>query len=150
MLITSHLLAQIEDVCDRVAILDRGKLIVEGSVLDLVGQRDRQALIVDPLPATDLEDLKVWLAARGSLAQCGRATEGAIGSIIFEQGVPGQGVRVPHRKGWVRTKCLTTRSPNLTGSPVHHLPISPPFNQYFSMSAASVPFSFSPLGPNSG
>lgn len=65
VLITSHLLAQIEDVCDRVAILDRGKLIVEGSVLDLVGQRDRQALIVDPLPAAALEDLKGWLAARG-------------------------------------------------------------------------------------
>ena len=65
VLITSHLLAQIEDVCDRVAILDRGKLIVEGSVLDLVGQRDRQALIVDPLPAADIEDLKGWLSARG-------------------------------------------------------------------------------------
>ncbi|MBC8010167.1 MAG: ABC transporter ATP-binding protein [Burkholderiales bacterium] len=65
VLITSHLLAQIEDVCDRVAILDRGKLIVEGSVLELVGQRDRQALIVDPLPPADIEALKVWLAARG-------------------------------------------------------------------------------------
>jgi ABC-2 type transport system ATP-binding protein len=65
VLITSHLLAQIEDVCDRVAILDRGKLIVEGSVLELVGQRDRQALIVDPLPEADLEALRGWLAARG-------------------------------------------------------------------------------------
>ena len=65
VLITSHLLAQIEDVCDRVAILDRGKLIVEGALNELVGQRDRQALIVDPLPAADLEALKSWLAARG-------------------------------------------------------------------------------------
>jgi len=65
VLITSHLLAQIEDVCDRVAILDRGKLIVEGSVLELVGQRDRQALIVDPLPEADLEALRGWLASRG-------------------------------------------------------------------------------------
>jgi ABC-2 type transport system ATP-binding protein len=65
VLITSHLLAQIEDVCDRVAILDRGKLIVEGALNDLVGQRDRQALIVDPLPPADIEALKSWLAARG-------------------------------------------------------------------------------------
>lgn len=65
VLITSHLLAQIEDVCDRVAILDRGRLIVEGSLLDLVGQRDRQALIVDPLPAEDLAALKEWLSQRG-------------------------------------------------------------------------------------
>jgi ABC-2 type transport system ATP-binding protein len=65
VLITSHLLAQIEDVCDRVAILDRGKLIVEGALNELVGQRDRQALIVDPLPPAEIEALKSWLAARG-------------------------------------------------------------------------------------
>lgn len=65
VLITSHLLAQIEDVCDRVAILDRGKLILEGEVGELIGQRERQALIVDPLPETDLAALREWLAARG-------------------------------------------------------------------------------------
>ncbi len=65
VLITSHLLAQIEDVCDRVAILDRGKLILEGEVGELIGQRERQALIVDPLPEADLAALKVWLAERG-------------------------------------------------------------------------------------
>lgn len=65
VLITSHLLAQIEDVCDRVAILDHGKLMVEGSLLDLVGQRDRQALIVDPLPPAEIEALRGWLASRG-------------------------------------------------------------------------------------
>jgi ABC-2 type transport system ATP-binding protein len=59
------LLAQIEDVCDRVAILDRGRLIVEGSLDELVGQRDKQALIVDPLPATEIEALRGWLASRG-------------------------------------------------------------------------------------
>jgi ABC-2 type transport system ATP-binding protein len=65
VLITSHLLAQIEDVCDRVAILDHGKLIVEGSLQELVGQRDRQALIVDPLPPADIEALRGWLVSRG-------------------------------------------------------------------------------------
>jgi ABC-2 type transport system ATP-binding protein len=65
VLITSHLLAQIEDVCDRVAILDHGKLIVEGSLQELVGQRDRQALIVDALPPAEIEALRGWLAGRG-------------------------------------------------------------------------------------
>ena len=65
VLITSHLLAQIEDVCDRVAILDRGRLIVEGSLDELVGQRDKQALIVDPLPASEIEALRAWLTSRG-------------------------------------------------------------------------------------
>lgn len=65
VLITSHLLAQIEDICDRVAILDRGKLILEGAVNDLVGLRDRQSLIVDSLPPAELDELRGWLAARG-------------------------------------------------------------------------------------
>ncbi|HEY8932638.1 MAG TPA: ABC transporter ATP-binding protein [Rariglobus sp.] len=65
VLITSHLLAQIEDICDRVAILDKGKLIVEGSVDELVGLHDRQSLIVDSLPPAELEELRGWLASRG-------------------------------------------------------------------------------------
>lgn len=65
VLITSHLLAQIEDICDRVAILDRGKLILEGAVNDLVGLQDRQSLIVDSLPPAELDELRGWLAARG-------------------------------------------------------------------------------------
>lgn len=65
VLITSHLLGQIEDICDRVAILDRGKLILEGAVRDLVGRSDRQALIVESLPEDELTALRAWLAARG-------------------------------------------------------------------------------------
>jgi ABC-2 type transport system ATP-binding protein len=65
VLITSHLLGQIEDICDRVAILDRGKLILEGAVSDLVGQPNRQALVVEKLSEAELVELKAWLAARG-------------------------------------------------------------------------------------
>jgi ABC-2 type transport system ATP-binding protein len=65
VLITSHLLAQIEDICDRVAILDRGRLLLEGAVRDLVGKTDRQALVVEKLSADELADLQAWLAARG-------------------------------------------------------------------------------------
>lgn len=65
VLITSHLLAQIEDICDRVAILDRGLLLLEGAVRDLVGKTDRQALVVEKLSADQLADLQAWLAARG-------------------------------------------------------------------------------------
>ncbi len=65
VLITSHLLGQIEEICDRVAILDRGRLMVEGSMQDLVGRKGRQALVVDALPPGDLADLREWLASRG-------------------------------------------------------------------------------------
>lgn len=65
VLITSHLLGQIEDLCDRVAILNRGRLILEGAVLDLVGRADRQALVVESLSPAELEELRAWFAARG-------------------------------------------------------------------------------------
>jgi ABC-2 type transport system ATP-binding protein len=65
VLITSHLLGQIEDICDRVAILDRGRLLLEGAVGDLVGRADRQALVVEKLPEAELAELRAWLAARG-------------------------------------------------------------------------------------
>jgi ABC-2 type transport system ATP-binding protein len=65
VLITSHLLGQIEDICDRVAILDRGRLLLEGAVRDLVGRSDRQALVVEKLTAGELDELRAWLAARG-------------------------------------------------------------------------------------
>ena len=65
VLITSHLLGQIEDVCDRVAILNRGRLILEGPVPELIGRTEQQALIVDTLPEAELTELRAWLAARG-------------------------------------------------------------------------------------
>ena len=65
VLITSHLLGQIEDICDHVAIMDRGRLLLAGAMRDLVGGTDRQALLVDKLAETDLADLRAWLAARG-------------------------------------------------------------------------------------
>ena len=65
VLITSHLLAQIEEICDRVAILHRGRLLLEGAVPDLIGSTGRQALIVEALPPGDLAELRAWLGNRG-------------------------------------------------------------------------------------
>lgn len=65
ILITSHLLGQIEEVCDRVAILDRGRLILEGAVRELVGPAGTQALVVDALPEAELAELRAWLQAKG-------------------------------------------------------------------------------------
>jgi ABC-2 type transport system ATP-binding protein len=65
VLITSHLPGQIEDVCDCVAILDRGRLVAEGSVEELAGRGDRQTLVTEPLAENELDDLRAWFAVRG-------------------------------------------------------------------------------------
>jgi ABC-2 type transport system ATP-binding protein len=85
VLITSHLLAQIEDICDSVAILDHGKLMVEGAVRDLVGRTDRQALVVEALSSGDLADLKTWLAARGRSLESVEQPRARLDRIFLEQ-----------------------------------------------------------------
>ncbi|HVS52912.1 MAG TPA: ABC transporter ATP-binding protein [Opitutaceae bacterium] len=65
VLVTSHLLGQIEEVCDRVAILDRGRLALEGTMDELLGRAGRQSLVVESLSPAQLEELRAWLAARG-------------------------------------------------------------------------------------
>ena len=85
VLITSHLLGQIEDICDRVAILDRGKLILEGAVADLVGRSDRQALVVEALPANELAELRAWLAARGRKLEAVETPRARLDRIFLER-----------------------------------------------------------------
>ncbi len=60
--INSHLLAEVEQVCDRVVILNRGRVVREGTVADLTPRTGRIAFEVDPLPA----DLERLLAGIGS------------------------------------------------------------------------------------
>lgn len=84
VLITSHLLGQIEDICDRVAILDRGKRVVEGTVRELIGRSDRQALVVEPLGAAEIEELRAWLAARGRVLESVETPRSRLDRVFLE------------------------------------------------------------------
>lgn len=65
IVITSHVLGQLEDLCDRVAILDRGRLVTEGGVAELTKHLAPTALQVPLLEDGDRVDLDLWLADRG-------------------------------------------------------------------------------------
>jgi len=65
VLVTSHLLSQIEEVCDRVFILDRGRLIASGSLSELLEKRGLVRLLTEELDVDDLSALRLWLGARG-------------------------------------------------------------------------------------
>jgi ABC-2 type transport system ATP-binding protein len=65
IVITSHLLGQIEELCDRVAILDRGRLLVEGRVCDLTNRGASPTLRIASLSPADRAELDCWLASRG-------------------------------------------------------------------------------------
>jgi ABC-type multidrug transport system ATPase subunit len=54
VLLSSHLMNEVEQVCDRVGVIARGKIVAEGTVNDL---RGREALLIrvdQPLPAREL------------------------------------------------------------------------------------------------
>ena len=85
VLITSHLLTQIEEICDRVAILDRGRLILEGAVCDLVGGAERQALIVEKLSPSELQELRGWLGLRGRTLEAVAAPRARLDQIFLER-----------------------------------------------------------------
>jgi ABC-2 type transport system ATP-binding protein len=60
--VNSHLLAELERMCDRVVILDRGRVVREGTITELTPRTGRVAFEVDPLPA-DLERMLTGLGA---------------------------------------------------------------------------------------
>lgn len=57
---SSHLLAQTEQLCDRLAILGGGRILVEGTPLELLGQSRRVAPEPSPLEELYLEKLEEY------------------------------------------------------------------------------------------
>ena len=64
VLMTSHLLADVEDVCDRVAILDRGELRAEGRIGDLLRKPDAVRFLVEGLSDEAAVALRSEIEAR--------------------------------------------------------------------------------------
>ena len=65
ILLSSHLLAQVEGLCDRVAILHRGKLVRVGRVDDLVEEKDAESLVVQGLNAEARAAVEAEIKAQG-------------------------------------------------------------------------------------
>ena len=65
VILCSHLLADVEDVCDRVTILFRGRMQTLGQVGDLVQVRDVTRVEADEMTPQQQEDLRAYLAKMG-------------------------------------------------------------------------------------
>jgi ABC-2 type transport system ATP-binding protein len=65
VLITSHLLAHMEELCDRVAILHRGRKIAEDTVANLTQAAGDAGWRIEGLAAPHVAELQTWLTARG-------------------------------------------------------------------------------------
>lgn len=63
ILLCSHLLSQVQEICDRVGILARGELVREGRVEDLLAVRDRTEIVLEQTSPEKLVALRE--AAKG-------------------------------------------------------------------------------------
>ncbi len=66
VILCSHLLGQVEEVCDRVAVMDRGKLVLEGSLDAVLTRPGRTLLEVENLSDAAREAARAALAAHGA------------------------------------------------------------------------------------
>ena len=66
VLLNSHLIGEVERVCDRVVILDRGRVAASGTLAELLGQRELRLQLTDLSPAADAR-----LAATGKVERAG-------------------------------------------------------------------------------
>jgi ABC-2 type transport system ATP-binding protein len=58
VLLCNHLLADVEDVCDRIAILYGGKIQSQGQVRDLLQQTNKRQITTDAISDTTIEEIK--------------------------------------------------------------------------------------------
>lgn len=69
VLLCSHLLGQVENICDRIAIMDKGRLVVAGTLDAVLTRRDRTTLTLsgaEGLSETDFAELRAFLRSRGA------------------------------------------------------------------------------------
>lgn len=48
--LSSHILSEVEQICDRVIIIDRGRMVRAGTIQEMLGAGDRVEIVVDQLP----------------------------------------------------------------------------------------------------
>lgn len=73
VVMSSHLLGDVEDICDRVLILDKGALRAEGKVADLLRSHEEVRVTLKGLDEAQVRELKEELARRKLDADVGYA-----------------------------------------------------------------------------
>jgi ABC-2 type transport system ATP-binding protein len=75
VLLCSHLLEQVQEICDRISVLNLGKIILEGNVQQLISDQRRLSITVEDLPD----------AGRSRVEEAVRATGGKVVNIDHPQ-----------------------------------------------------------------
>ena len=66
ILLCSHLLDQVQDVCDRVGILHYGKMILEGGVKELLSRREQFQFVMEDLTPLAQSEIRKAISQKGA------------------------------------------------------------------------------------
>ena len=64
VILCSHILADVQNICDRIAILNKGVLQVMGSVRELLSQKDVIEFVVKNLSDNDIQAVETFIKSR--------------------------------------------------------------------------------------
>ena len=94
IILTTHYLEEAEEMCDEIAIINHGEVIIRDSTANLLGQLDSKTLVITPDTDADLPDLPETITgkknANGTLAftyQSGKTAADQVLSLVREAGI---------------------------------------------------------------
>ena len=75
VLLSSHLLGQVQEICDRVGILAKGALVREGPLEELIAIEDRTEIVLENASEKLLKDIeKLAAKSKAKVVACGKST----------------------------------------------------------------------------
>lgn len=84
VLLTSHLLEQVQDVCDRIGILAKGRLVKEGSLEDLTSISNRTEYVIENADPALREEIAKIAADRGARLVSSRPARLDLETVFLE------------------------------------------------------------------
>jgi len=84
VLLCSHLLEQVQEVCDRISVLNLGKMILEGDVGQLISDQQRLSFTVEGLPESGRAQVEQALRAAGGKLVSVAHPETTLESLFLE------------------------------------------------------------------
>lgn len=88
VLLTSHLLEQVQEVCDRVGIMARGRLLREGALEDLVAVDNQTQFVVENAPPALAAQIEALVAQSGARLVETRRPQRTLERVFLEVTAP--------------------------------------------------------------
>jgi ABC-2 type transport system ATP-binding protein len=94
VILSTHVLGDVERVCDRVAILDRGRLVIEGPLEALLAEHARPIFLLDPDPGQDaaVAALRTRLAAAAWATDVTAQPDGRLRVVVADADAAAAGI----------------------------------------------------------